>query len=262
MNEYSWVSRLLSKHPCRPSLMLAVAQFLPTYDGYTHYIQRVDAIRYFVLHKYGGIYFDFDIGCRKRLDPLLVYPVTLAATVPVGVSNDVIFSAANGGFMENVITNLASFDHDYLTTYATVMFSTGPMFLSAMLSLWNRELSIGEEGERIRILPPALYGKNVAVDTAPNAFFRHYYGSSWHEGDSGFILFLGKHGMTVFKIAGLAVLVGCVYLAVANWRQRQRQGFSSVDSLDGRHSCDSIDSERGVVSDDGLDYEKGHLRSA
>ena len=36
--------------------------FLPTFDAYPYAIQRADAIRYFVLHRYGGIYMDLDMG--------------------------------------------------------------------------------------------------------------------------------------------------------------------------------------------------------
>ena len=34
--------------------------FLTTYDGYKHNINRADAARYFILHRYGGIYADLD----------------------------------------------------------------------------------------------------------------------------------------------------------------------------------------------------------
>ncbi len=34
--------------------------FLDTFDGYDHNIQRADAIRYFVLAHFGGIYIDLD----------------------------------------------------------------------------------------------------------------------------------------------------------------------------------------------------------
>lgn len=51
--------------------------FLDTFDSYPYPIQRADAIRYFILHYYGGVYLDLDIGCLRRLDPLLVYPVIL-----------------------------------------------------------------------------------------------------------------------------------------------------------------------------------------
>ena len=68
--------------------------FLDTFDGYTYPIQRADAIRYFVLYHYGGIYVDLDIGCLRPMDDLLYYPVILPRTKPVGVSNDLMFSLA------------------------------------------------------------------------------------------------------------------------------------------------------------------------
>jgi len=44
-------------------MMLTVARypwFLETFDGYVYPIQRADAIRYFVLYYFGGIYIDLD----------------------------------------------------------------------------------------------------------------------------------------------------------------------------------------------------------
>jgi mannosyltransferase OCH1-like enzyme len=42
--------------------------FLETFDGYPYPIQRADAIRYFVLHHFGGIYIDLD-DVRALLSP-------------------------------------------------------------------------------------------------------------------------------------------------------------------------------------------------
>ena len=38
--------------------------FLKTYDGYTQEIMRIDAVRYFILHYFGGIYLDIDMECK------------------------------------------------------------------------------------------------------------------------------------------------------------------------------------------------------
>ncbi|RQM06498.1 hypothetical protein DH86_00002311, partial [Scytalidium sp. 3C] len=62
--------------------------FLETFDNYAFPIQRADAIRYFVLAHYGGVYIDLDDGCNRRLDPLLSYPAWVRRTVPTGISND------------------------------------------------------------------------------------------------------------------------------------------------------------------------------
>jgi mannosyltransferase OCH1-like enzyme len=47
--------------------------FLDTCSDYPYAIQRADAIRYFIIHHYGGFYLDLDVGCRKDLSPLLKY---------------------------------------------------------------------------------------------------------------------------------------------------------------------------------------------
>ncbi|KAG9087132.1 hypothetical protein FRC06_002721 [Ceratobasidium sp. 370] len=182
--------------------------FLPTFRGYTYPIQRADAIRYFVLYHYGGVYLDLDVGCRRRLDPLLTYPVILPRTIPVGVSNDLMFAAKGHPFMSQTIHALMPFDINYIINYPTVMFSTGPMFLSAQLSLFaSRNPSLASE---VRVLSKPLYGKNAKPEEAPHAFFTHHYGSSWHADDAGFITFLGKYGRILMYV-GLALLLFGLY---------------------------------------------------
>lgn len=43
----------------------------------------------------------------------------------VGVSNDVMLSSKGSAFMEMTIHGLITFNHEYVTNYPTVMFSTG-----------------------------------------------------------------------------------------------------------------------------------------
>jgi mannosyltransferase OCH1-like enzyme len=182
--------------------------FLETFDGYPYAIQRADAIRYFVLHHYGGVYLDLDIGCLRRVDPLLVYPIILPRTIPVGVSNDLMFAEKGHPFMTQTIHNLVMFDNNWLINYPTVMFSTGPMFLSAQFGLYTASHpgTPDEPAGEVRILPKSLYGKNVKPEDAPHSFFEHFYGSSWHSDDAAFIGFLGQWGKVLMWLA-LAVLV-------------------------------------------------------
>ncbi|KAE8212963.1 hypothetical protein CF327_g3434 [Tilletia walkeri] len=188
--------------------------FLPIFDAYPYPIQRADAIRYFVLHHYGGIYMDLDIGCLRRFDPLLRFEIILPKTIPVGVSNDLMLAQKGHPFMDLVIHNLVAFNHQYLTNYPTVMFSTGPMFLSASYGMFvskhggatQSTLQKPEAGfSGLRILPKSLYGKNAKPGEAPDAFFRHLYGSSWHSNDAGFLIFLRDHG-TLLMIIGFYIV--------------------------------------------------------
>ncbi len=207
--------------------------FLDTFDSYPYPIQRADAIRYFVLYHYGGIYIDLDIGCLRRLDPLLIFPVILPRTIPVGVSNDLMFAEKEHPFMAQTIHNLITFDHNWILNYPTVMFSTGPMFLSAQYGLYtsSQPLTSDMPGGEVRILPKSLYGKNVKPEEAPHSFFSHFYGSSWHSDDAAFIGFLGKWGKALLWVGVVILIVSLIRLGYSSSKQRQ-YGFGSVGGYD------------------------------
>lgn len=189
--------------------------FLPTFDAYPYAIQRADAIRYFVLHRYGGIYMDLDMGCARNLDPLLRFEVVLPKTIPVGVSNDLIFATKGHPFVEQLIHSLQAFNHVFFTHYATVMFSTGPMFVSAVYRRYvdaHKPASPSSPSHPdagftgLRVLPKSLYGKNARPGETPDSFFLHFYGSSWHASDAGFLIFLRIYGRLLIALGILLVL--------------------------------------------------------
>ncbi|KZT62887.1 glycosyltransferase family 32 protein [Calocera cornea HHB12733] len=203
--------------------------FLDTFDGYPYVIQRADTIRYFVLYHYGGIYLDLDVGCERRLDPLLVHPVILPKTIPVGVSNDLMFTAPQHPFFRRAIHALKGFDHNWIMNYPTVMFSTGPMFVSAVYGLYTAAPGYPRTPEdEVRVLPKSLYGKNAKEGEAPHAFFAHYYGSSWHSDDAGLVLFLGHYGTIIMYIALFILVAGAARLLFLKLRAKHRTRYSAL----------------------------------
>lgn len=177
--------------------------FLPTYDKYPYPIMRADAMRYFVLYHYGGIYIDLDVGCDFPLDPLLQFPAWLRKTDPLGVSNDVMGSVPHHPFFRNVIRELASYDRPWLLPYLRVMYSTGPLFLSIIRHRFVN--SFGTRGPRlgaeVRILVPAdheLYTKWFFFDSP---------GSTWHSWDSQIILFINNNA-----ILSTMIILGLIFL--------------------------------------------------
>ncbi|KAK0521103.1 hypothetical protein OC834_006789 [Tilletia horrida] len=215
--------------------------FLPVFDAYPYPIQRADAIRYFVLHHYGGIYMDLDIGCLRRFDPLLRFELILPKTIPVGVSNDLMLAKKGHPFMELVIHNLVAFNHQYLTNYPTVMFSTGPMFLSASYGMFVSKHGPAQQSSSqlpeagfsgVRVLPKSLYGKNAKPGEAPDAFFRHLYGSSWHSNDAGFLIFLRDHGTLLMIVGFYIVAYGTLRtLLPRHWKGRARSQRGWLNSV-------------------------------
>ncbi|KAK9240060.1 nucleotide-diphospho-sugar transferase [Lipomyces kononenkoae] len=179
--------------------------FLPTYDSYPHNIMRADAIRYFILAHFGGIYIDLDEGCQSRLDPLLTYPAWVRQADPTGVSNSVMGSTPNHPFFLRVMLELKNHNTNWHVPYITVMYATGPLFLSIVWKQYKRWAD--SDAEQVWILMPPEPGA---------AYFNDLHGSSWHEDDAKYIAYLGVHWL-FFTVLGflLAAVVGLVsYLVV------------------------------------------------
>ncbi|WVN87179.1 uncharacterized protein L203_102356 [Cryptococcus depauperatus CBS 7841] len=189
---------------------------LEMYDSYQYPIQRADSIRYFLLHHFGGVYMDLDIGCRRRLDPLLQgdWEVILPITKPVGISNDLMLSSKGSKFMDDTVHGLHAFNHQYFSNYPTIMFSTGPMFLSAQYAFFSsaHPPTFTQPSAPVRVLPKSLYGKNTPVANVPHSFFIHFYGSSWHADDAGFITFLGQRGKKMMWFGVVVLILGIARL--------------------------------------------------
>jgi len=152
--------------------------FIETFDNYRYPIQRVDAGRYFVLYHYGGLYLDLDVGCQKNLDPLLKFPAILPRTKPIGFSNDLLIFEKNHHFMFQILHSLPSYNWNFGTNYLTVMFSTGPMFVSLV---FGNYLDV----PGLRTLKPENYSGKTN-----SSFFYHTEGNTWHSDDAQFFLWL------------------------------------------------------------------------
>lgn len=168
----------------------------------------MDTLRYFLLHHYGGIYIDLDIFTYRPLTPLLTFPALACRTTPTGVSNDVLFSTPHHPFFSLVIERLETYNRDLFFPYLTVMYTTGPLFFSA---IWIEYLSGETRGavDRLRVLVKgSLKGDSYG-------FWKNVPGGSWHEADSYFILWMGDHLMLMIFLGLMTGLtVGVVLWAM------------------------------------------------
>ena len=89
-----------------------------------------------------------------------------------------------------------------------------PMFLSGQYATYSSAHPLTEDHPRaeVRILPKSLYGKNAPEPSVPHSFFSHFYGSSWHADDAGFITFLGAWGKKLMYVGAVVVLIGIARL--------------------------------------------------
>lgn len=120
---------------------------------------------------------DLDISCREKSDITDLVRVMekmqahsmFPLTDPVGVSNDVMFASKSNNFFYRLIETLPERNRWFGLPYLTVLFSTGPMFLSLAC------MDYSEEGKEVLALSPTLYSKT---------YFRHLKGSTWHSVDA------------------------------------------------------------------------------
>ena len=199
--------------------------FLTTYDGYIHPIQRVDALKYFVLYHFGGVYMDLDIACRRPLDPLLQFPAWFPQASPLSVNNDLMASMPRHPVLMEMTSALERRDWNLLFPYLTIFWSTGPQFSSDILRGWwsthgartgghgeshrrytklwtNSILTTLTDTANFRVLPQIFYSEEYT-------FFGHSPGGTWHGSDVAVVLWLVDRPWVL-----LCVLGSCAALAM------------------------------------------------
>ena len=102
-------------------------------------------------------------------------------------------------FFKRVIESLQAYNRQWMMPYITVMYSTGPLFLSVIWKEYLQEDHPSEE--RVRLLMPDEYSQN------PWSFFNISKGNSWHGGDARTIFWMGHHWLLLtacgFVLAGV-----------------------------------------------------------
>ena len=152
--------------------------FLDVYDGYPEAINRADAVRFFYLHRYGGLYMDLDFACLRPLDALpwhgsdaifsFQYPDDIkgAANRRAGaVANNFMGAAAGHPFLTHAIAGLRAARDSPLKIHGRA----GPNFLTSRLRHYH-QLIHGDKA------PPGEFrnSTNVIVFSQPIV-----YASSW-----------------------------------------------------------------------------------
>ncbi|KAL4971318.1 hypothetical protein BDW66DRAFT_146320 [Aspergillus desertorum] len=130
-------------------------------------MQRVDALRYFLLWRYGGIFLYLEMGCGRSLGPLLSAEnaqqghVLLPQRWPYGVGTERMASPPRYPF----VIKLALMTHDIrwsgVPAYVMAFANSGPVVVSRALAAWLRSVVGGGGGgsaqTTIAIVPSALF---------------------------------------------------------------------------------------------------------
>lgn len=163
--------------------------FIETYDAYEHPIMRADAVRYFFLYRFGGIYLDLDTECLKPLDPLLdagdvvLGQMGFDASFPHSIPNAIMMSTPGQEFWLLVFCMLqesCKFD-------ARPEHKTGPVILKKCVDLYQDDASRGDVLARIRALcertgmDPAPGRRSNIVVSDPLSFYPVNWNDTLHQ---------------------------------------------------------------------------------
>lgn len=183
--------------------------FLDSWDNYAFPIQRADAIRYFVLYHFGGIYFDMDTLCSNESFPLEQFEsadsphhALYKSTLPTGVTNDFMVASARHPVYASTISKLPTF---YMLTrfwarllpYVNIMLSSGPLFLTLVVKDYLLE--------QPSLPSPAIQVIN-ATELAP--YFTDLESSTWHRADAHALMWLGVRPWTWYTLGAIGFVIG------------------------------------------------------
>ena len=187
--------QLWSEKASRDFIETEYPWFLRTYDRYRYPVQRVDAIRYFLMLYYGGIYMDLDNGCNISLEPLLYYPLWVTDGDRGTLSNNILGSRPQHPFWHHLTLSLIRYAWNYPFPFLTISYASGQWFETAIWEEYHALLpkydkSAGPEHDH------RLY--RVLMDGRPGAdpwtFFNWQgTGGTWNNWDNYFFGWVGEH---------------------------------------------------------------------
>ncbi len=115
--------------------------FLPTYDSYDKNIKRIDAVRYFLLYHYGGVYLDMDMTTLVKLDKYISCEKPIFGyqdTKNISIANAYMFTPKGHPLFKELIVGLEE------TKNKHVLQATGPHYLTTHIHKNKYEVTLYE----------------------------------------------------------------------------------------------------------------------
>ena len=116
----NWKYMFWTDETARKFIQAMYPDSLVIWDNYRNNVNKADALRYFVLYEFGGIYADLDFECIRPLDPVTriyaaIFPLepfehsALRYEIPFLLHNAIMMSKPKHPFLKHMIDNLSAF---------------------------------------------------------------------------------------------------------------------------------------------------------
>ncbi|MDR2038637.1 MAG: glycoside transferase family 32 [Bacteroidales bacterium] len=192
-----WEYKLWSHKENREFVAEFYPEFLAKYDSYPRDMQRIDAAKYLILKKLGGIYADTDVECLDNIEVLIKNADCVVGKEPYWhahrygmeyiVGSAFIYSDPDSDFINSVYKKLYEYPTVKVDNPMDILKSTGPLLLT---SAYNEY----ENKDRINLYEPEyLYPigmgdfNRISTNGVPpdiaerikNAYAVHYFFGMW-----------------------------------------------------------------------------------
>ena len=187
--------------------------FLPTYDSFDKNIKRVDAIRYFYLYHFGGIYADLDFICLRSFDNILEMMDHNGVGVIFGelgsdadkqdfkihsIFNALMIAKPREDFFLFLCKAMKTL-HDIKPNLGTEA-QTGPIFLTTCLMFYARnDTKIVEHVYGLDFLNALLRTENTSPSSIAILEKKYFYPISWAKQDDLKLLFQRQRSIQEIK---------------------------------------------------------------
>jgi mannosyltransferase OCH1-like enzyme len=199
--------------------------FLPIYDSYRYNIQRVDAVRYFILYEYGGVYSDLDLYPAKPIDAFVAgseeaYFVPSPSVAEI-FTNAFMVSTKKAAFWLKVFDKLKENTVPYWANFSRhmfIMYSTGPKMIDGIIKNYTNTLGL---------LPKVKFSNFDNDEKHSNAFFDEnavllpLAGSSWCGFDSHVFNFINQYKSELAVLAIVLIILIIVFALIYVIRYRK-----------------------------------------
>ena len=220
----NWMYNCWNLDRCENLIKLYYPHHLAMYRRYLYPIQRCDAVRYFILHRYGGLYADMDYHCNRSWDEVLEqYPNSLyLVETPnttyftnhsdVHISNSLMYSESGHIFWSSLFIELELYQRApmYYSRHMTIMFTTGPGILNRAYNRYKLRYKLYHYPSKF-FHPYGLSTDIVTLNKHQAVFATHLGKGSWEATDSRLLIFLYQEGYMLAIIIAVLVLPSLTY---------------------------------------------------
>lgn len=208
----TWFHMEWSKNLSDKFVKTCYPEYWNCYIKYPYEIQRCDAVRYFFLYRYGGIYADMDYYCNKPFDEAFMkfrndfYLVNTPNAGHNYVSNSLMYSRPKHVFWKHLFLEMEMNKECpiYYSRHMIVMYTTGPGILTRVYNKYKIK-------NRLKSLPYELFHPYGLSDDKlslrnDKVYAIHLGKGSWEKDDSKIYIFIYKE----WKILLFIIIILCI----------------------------------------------------